>query len=77
MAGDDAKVLFYNGFSYRYALVTTYYTYPEPTPEFAAISSDIQQAFLNALLEWILRAAITHPTSKDQESMVLRVKVSM
>src|SRR3954471_2397391 len=29
MAGDDAKVLFYNGFSYRYALVTTYYTYPE------------------------------------------------
>src|SRR3954469_23756438 len=27
MAGDDAKVLFYNGFSYRYALVTTYYTF--------------------------------------------------
>jgi hypothetical protein len=50
----------------------------EAEREFAAISSDIQQAFhLNALLEWILRAAITHPTSKDQESMVLRVKVSM
>src|SRR3954469_3887313 len=31
-AGDDAKVLFCNGLSYRYALVTTYYTYPEPTP---------------------------------------------
>ena len=26
------KVLFYKGFSFRYALVTTYYTYPEPTP---------------------------------------------
>jgi hypothetical protein len=26
-------VLFYKGFSSRYALVTTYYTYPEPTPE--------------------------------------------
>ncbi len=32
MASDSAKVLFYKGFSSRYALVTTYYTYPEPTP---------------------------------------------
>ena len=35
-AGDDAKALFYKGFSFRYALVTTYYTYPEPTPNWAA-----------------------------------------
>jgi len=32
-AGDDAKMLFYKGFSFRYALVTAYYTYPEPTPD--------------------------------------------
>jgi hypothetical protein len=25
-------MLFYKGFLFRYALVTTYYTYPEPTP---------------------------------------------
>jgi hypothetical protein len=26
-------MLFYKGFSFRYALVTAYYTYPEPTPD--------------------------------------------
>src|ERR671913_9658 len=31
MAGDDATVLFYKGFSSHYGLVITYYTYPEPT----------------------------------------------
>jgi hypothetical protein len=30
--GDAAKVLSYNGFSSRYAVVTTFHTYPEPTP---------------------------------------------
>jgi hypothetical protein len=35
MAGDDATVLFYKGFSSHYGLVITYYTYPEPTPSCA------------------------------------------
>jgi hypothetical protein len=33
-------MLFYKGFSFRYALVTTYYTYPEPTPDWDEPKSD-------------------------------------
>jgi hypothetical protein len=31
-AGESTKALFHKGFSSFYALVTIYYTYPEPTP---------------------------------------------
>ena len=31
-AGEGTKALFHKGFPSLYALVTTFYTYPEPTP---------------------------------------------
>ena len=43
-ADDDAKVLFYKGFSFRYALVTTYCTYPEPTPARCAAGAVLRRA---------------------------------
>jgi hypothetical protein len=32
-AGEGTKALFHKGFSSFYALVTIFYTYPEPTPD--------------------------------------------
>jgi hypothetical protein len=42
-AGEGTKTLFHKGFSSFYALVTTYYTYPEPTPVIATAARRVTQ----------------------------------